>query len=336
MDILIKSFNRPYYLDRCLHSISCFVSHYSRVMVLDDGTPKNYLDRLLEKYPFIEIYTSEYYTEKSSAIGAKQEVTNQSIPIDLWIRAAQEASEHFVLLEDDIWFVEAVDLKVMNTAMLTDHLAMLKLFWLGNPQLIAGQHSQPHSDYTTYLPQLYTLNPYWYYFVFYKFDRFKIRKTLALFGIYSLEKALRYYSIYAVAGAIFNKKYFLHLWDNHQHTVDEGLQLYNAVRYLNQYKDSRFAHSNTEVLQTGFMSSATNSNKSYAEVSIDMMALNGVLNEAWYEGLWNTNLDLSNDLDQATIEQLLQQAQHPQATTEEWNKWVSCFKNQYLAIGCKI
>ena len=39
MDILIKSFNRPFYLDRCLNSIHSFVSGDYRVSILDDGTP---------------------------------------------------------------------------------------------------------------------------------------------------------------------------------------------------------------------------------------------------------------------------------------------------------
>ena len=336
MDILIKSFNRPYYLDRCLYSITALVKNYSRILILDDGTPQLYLDRLLEKYPFIEIIKSDFYSEKSSAILANAEITNKSIPIDLWVNAAKEASDHFLLIEDDIWFTQTIDLNTMNEAMLANHLAMLKLFWLGNQQLISGQNEKHYSTYTSYQAQLYTLNPYWYYFVFYKFDKFKIRKTLALLGIYSLEKALRYYSIYAVAGAVFNKRFFLQLCDKHQQSVDEGLQLYNAVRYLNQHKDTNFAHTHQEVVKTGFLSSATNSDKDYEDVRIDMFALNGVLNQAWYTGQWNTTQDLSLDLDETTIEGLLQQANHPNASSEEWKKWVSCFKNQYIAIGCKI
>ena len=35
--IIIKSFNRPYYLDRCLQSIYKFVKGNFKIIVLDDG-----------------------------------------------------------------------------------------------------------------------------------------------------------------------------------------------------------------------------------------------------------------------------------------------------------
>ena len=38
-NIYIKSFNRAYYLDRCLQSIEKYVSGEYSVVDLDDGTP---------------------------------------------------------------------------------------------------------------------------------------------------------------------------------------------------------------------------------------------------------------------------------------------------------
>jgi len=43
--IIIKSFNRPYYLDRCLQSIYKFVKGNFKIIVLDDGTPGKYLNK---------------------------------------------------------------------------------------------------------------------------------------------------------------------------------------------------------------------------------------------------------------------------------------------------
>jgi len=49
IDILIKSFNRPYYLDRCLYSIYKFVKKTDfNIVVLDDGTPEKYLQKILD------------------------------------------------------------------------------------------------------------------------------------------------------------------------------------------------------------------------------------------------------------------------------------------------
>ncbi|MFV0181058.1 glycosyltransferase [Empedobacter falsenii] len=48
--IIIKSFNRPHYLDRCLHSIYLHVKGSFEVKVLDDGTPPLYLEKIATKY----------------------------------------------------------------------------------------------------------------------------------------------------------------------------------------------------------------------------------------------------------------------------------------------
>ena len=70
MDLLIKSFNRPYYLDRCIQSIYLNIHDNNfNIIVLDDGTPKKYLDKLLEKFPSITILKSDLYFEKSKIFG---------------------------------------------------------------------------------------------------------------------------------------------------------------------------------------------------------------------------------------------------------------------------
>ena len=47
-DILIKSFNRAFYLDRCLKSIKTYIIGNYKVTILDDGTPQKYLDKIQE------------------------------------------------------------------------------------------------------------------------------------------------------------------------------------------------------------------------------------------------------------------------------------------------
>ena len=69
MDILIKSFNRPYYLDRCLFSIQKFgIRFRGQIFIMDDGTPHKYLDKIKEKYPFVTILKSNFYEEKTKLI----------------------------------------------------------------------------------------------------------------------------------------------------------------------------------------------------------------------------------------------------------------------------
>ena len=48
MRILIKSFYRPYLLERCLKSIYEKVKNAEdlEIIILDDGTPQKYLDKI--------------------------------------------------------------------------------------------------------------------------------------------------------------------------------------------------------------------------------------------------------------------------------------------------
>ena len=338
MDILIKSYNRPYYLDRCIQSIylNCINSDF-KIKVLDDGTPQIYLDKLKSKFPDIVIYKSEFYEDKVKFTSEGIQPQNQKIPIDLWIQGAREATDYFILLEDDIWFVEKFDLMKLQQSIIADGLIFVKLFWLGNDKLKQSRSYFLKNDLVVFEPNLFLRNPLLYLFVFYKFNRFKIRKLLKALHIHTHERALSYYSIYAVAGVVFKKDYFLSLWDNHNNVIDEGLQLYNAVRYLNSNKKTiAFARSNTEIVNTGFLSSATNQFKKYEGVQVDMFIFNKILNEAWYHEVLDVMQDYPKDLNSRQIKDILEQKSILNLKVSEWEKWVSHFKNQYRSFGCKI
>ena len=212
---------------------------------------------------------------------------------------------------------------------------MLKLCWLGNSKLLPENSISYNKLYSIYSPNLYTEKPYLFNLIF-RIDRFKIRKILTFFKIYSEERFLNYYTIYATSGAIFKKKYFLNLWQNHKNSVDEGLQLLNAVKFINKKKkSSNFGFSNTELMKTGFLSSASNQNKAFKNVAINMFAFNKIINEAWFNNDFNAMENYPNDLNAEKMEELLIKSS-PLAQVSEWKKWVQAFKNQYITFGCKI
>jgi GR25 family glycosyltransferase involved in LPS biosynthesis len=336
MDILIKSFNRPYYLDRCLQSIylNCSISDI-KIKILDDGTPQKYLDKLQEKFPEITILKSEFYETKSKncALGLKPETMN--IPIDFWVESVKNASEYFVLLEDDIWFTQKVNLKAIYENAKKDSLSILKLHWLGNPKFIQSKSNQKKEIYTIYEPNLYTKLPFLYAIAFHRFSRLKFRAIFKFLGIYSKERFLSYYCIYAVAGVVFNRNYFLSLWKNHKNSVDEGLQIANAVGFMNKNKTA-FAHANNEVLKTGFLSSATNQFKEHYEATIDMFLLNKTINEAWFHNEIDVMENYPKDISMDIISKILDVANNPKLASNDWKKWVSNFRNQYINLGCTI
>ena len=338
MDLLIKSFNRPYYLDRCLKSIYLNVKDNDfNIIVLDDGTPQKYLDKLVEKHPEIKILKSDLYTEKSNAIANGDSNVNAKIPIDLWISAAENASNYFLIIEDDFWFTKPFHLKKIRLNLESDKIKMLKLCWLGNPKLLPKKSDKCNNEYSKFTPNLYTTNPVLFNFIF-RFDRFKIRKILTILRIYSFERLLEYYTIYSTSGSIFNKKYFLKLWLNHNNNnVNELLQLTNAVKFINSKKKIQsFGFTNSELMKTGFLSSASNQNKKYNNVNFDLFTFNKIINEAWFNDVFDPMENYPNDLNPTKIEELLVEANQTNATSLEWKKWVSEFKNQYLSFGCTV
>jgi len=337
MDLLIKSFNRPYYLERCIQSIYLnIIDNDFNIIILDDGTPQKYLDKLVKKYPKITIIKSDLYLEKSNAIANEDSNVNTKIPIDLWISAAENSSNYFLLIEDDFWFTEPFHLKKIRLNLEFDKIKMLKLCWLGNPKLLPKKSYQFNDEYSIFTPDLYTTNPFLFNLVF-RFHRFKTRKILTFLKIYSLERFLNYYTIYATSGAIFKKKYFLKLWKNHSNKVDEGLQLSNAVKFIGRKKKQQyFGFTNSELMKTGFLTSASNQGKKYENVNLDFFAFNKIVNEAWFNDVFDPMDNYPKDLNQNKIEELLVGANLSEASNSEWKKWVSEFKNQYLTFGCTI
>jgi len=69
LKIYIKSFNRPYYLERCIKSIYLNVIDQNlEIIVLDDGTNPKYLSLIKEKYPNVLIKESPFFEEKVKKI----------------------------------------------------------------------------------------------------------------------------------------------------------------------------------------------------------------------------------------------------------------------------
>ncbi|PWA08446.1 glycosyltransferase family protein [Flavobacterium laiguense] len=337
MDLLIKSFNRPYYLDRCIQSIYLNSAQPNfKIKILDDGTPQKYLDKIKGKYPDIEIYHSEFYAKKVAYTEKGCAPKTNKIPINLWLKAASEATDYFVLLEDDMWFVESFDLNDLKIKSTKDKLLFVKLFWLGNNKLIQCKTQTLKETIVVFEPDLYIKNPGLYKFVFYKYDCFKIRKILKALKIHTFNRALSYYSIYSTAAVMFKKEYFLTLWNDHGNEVDEGLQLYNAVKYLNTNATKiAFAHTKTEIVKTGFLSSATNQFKNYQNVQMDMFLFNKTLNDAWLNVSFDVMQNYPNDLCSLQIESILERVNSQDLRVSEWKKWVNCFKNQFQSFGCK-
>ena len=334
MDIIIKSFNRPYLLDRCLTSITTFLKGFDgTIYIIDDGTPQQFLNKIKDKFPHVIIKKTAFYTEKEEYIIKKSKVFQQKIPIDDWIKTAEATSDYFLLLEDDMWFTEAISYQEIVRFLKSQHPLLLKLLWLGNPDLITSKEEIHQPPFVRYQPKLFITHPL--LFRLFLINRFKIRKLLTFFGLYSIKKRNQYYSLYSVAGAVFKKDYFLNLWKHHTALVDEELQLKNAVRYCYQQKSMVFVRSQQELLKTSFVSAATNAPKKNAK-PLDMFIFNAILNELWFEDKFSCLTEFEKDISLALIRKTLENYGVDLSYITDWENWVASFKRQYEEIGCKL
>lgn len=332
MDIFIKSFNRVYYLDRCLHSISVYLKNFDgKIYILDDGTPQKYLDKIVSKHPNVIIIKSDNYEVKSKLLERQNYNLPEIIPSKLWFESVSNASDYFFVLEDDMWFTSEIDCKQIEELCKQKNLGLIKLLWIGNTKILGDEIIDSNDFFEMYEPKFQYFNPIVFKLIFTKYNPIW-RKILKTFGIYSRDKELGYYSIYSVAGAIFKKEYYINIWKNSTGRIDEKMQLVNALQYLE--KDNvMFAKSNIEKLKTGFMSSAFEKKK-YAEFSVH--DFNFVMNEFWLKNADFFCNNLEFDLNQNEIKNILVTENKSDLYIEQWENWVLNFKENYRNIGCVV
>lgn len=338
MKIFIKSFNRPYYLDRCIKSIYLNVIDSDlEIIVLDDGTNPKYLSLIKSKYPEVLIKESPFYIEKVEKIDnfnrSGELISEMEIPTQFWLSSINEcAEEYFLLLEDDIWFSDKVDVSMTLEIMQSKNMCMLKLFHLGNKSLVSGKILKLSDEINEIKPKLVTKKPFLFDTIILK-NKFKSLSILYRLGLYKNSYKIDYYTIYNVAGVIFSKKYYSHLWKNFHGMVKEDEQLLKAVTFLNTEKNISYGAFNNDILKTSFISSATNM---FSGINLNAFSYNYIINESWEKGELDAMSGYPNDILESDIERILEQNKHPLASVAEWKKWVSRFKEQYRNVGHSI
>jgi hypothetical protein len=335
-DIFIKSFNRPFYLDRCIYSIYEFVSGDFRIKVLDDGTPKKYLDKIRKKYPKVEIHLSESYEKKVKAIDENltsgRSINGFEIPTRFWFENVKNASEYVIVTEDDVWFTQPINVDELSTDAKRFDINLIKLGWLGNDSDIANLTRKPISGnlesatpkdlllFPRKLMQAFFYNQYNFFTILYKLgkvDNFTRRK---------------YWSLNSILMGFFNKEYWLNIWAEMDGKVDEKRQLLNASVYYNKNKKNPnfISKLKQESMKTTFQSSATNSYHEYG-FDFDVNLFNHLLNEAWSNDQFDSTENFPKDFSMSYYKQFVSD----KINIPEFQKWVHQFRKQYENIGCK-
>ncbi len=333
MDILVKSFNRPYYLERCLRSLQLQLQGAFQIKILDDGTPEKYLQKIAVLFPEAEIIRSPFYKQKAAAIeaAAREEAPYSlfSIPSRFWVDAVAGSTDFFYLFEDDFWLTRPVSISEVEALMRREQLVLLKTHWGHNPLFLKGPKKALTPEIEAYTPQI----PAHVDFLFH--NRLRSLSVLHRLGLFKLNTRfiLPLYDLYSVASAFYDKKYWLYLWaDAQDGKVNENIQLMRAVKYWKAHRP-RFAYYREDVTTTSYITSATNS---YEGIHLDVFRFNHLLNEAWLAGSLPAMEGYPKDLPLPVVEGVLNSAADPKAAYPEWLKWIDRFKGQYAGFGYPI
>lgn len=338
IQILIKSFNRAYYLDRCLQSIQKFVKGDYEIIVLDDGTPEKYLNKIRKKYPEVEIQLSSQYSRKIKAIQENletgKEINGFQIPTNLWYNAVKNASDYVLVTEDDVWFTEEIDLDKLAESMKRYGMVLIKLGWISQRK-IKSKMSFLENRIISIQPKIFTA-PKWFMknFVFKK--RFKVYSLMYRFGLVDNNTMDEFWVLNALLMGLYKKEYWLELWRSLDNRVDEQEQLLNAIQWFRKNKaDNLYGKLDYKMMNTTFQSSATNSYHRYGN-EFDVNRFNFIMNEAWYNEKLDSMNNFPSDISQQKYIEILEYANQSKATSNLWLEWSERFKEQYRKQQVKV
>jgi glycosyltransferase involved in cell wall biosynthesis len=338
MEIIVKSFNRPFYLERCLKSIFLYLKGDYKIIVLDDGTPERYLNKIKLEFPEVEIRLSSQYASKIKSIQNNlekgEEINGFEIPTDLWVNAVKEAPSDYVLVtEDDVWLTQEVNLNLILDEMISNQVRFVKLGWLGNKSEEEYSEIQKISKNLERIrPQnLFTANALlmdWF-----MYNKFKFFTFLYKLGIVDNHTKLKYWSLNSILMGLYEKEYWLYIWKDANGKVDEKQQLRNAAVYYHKQKQNPnfIARTNQEYLKTTFQSSATNSYHGYG-YNFDVNYFNHLMNEAWFREEFDVMENFPKDFSMDYFEKFIDK----KINKEEFRSWVEKFKKQYRNLGAQV
>lgn len=336
-DIFIKSYNRAYYLVRSITSIKTMVEGSYRIIILDDGTPKKYLDKIQTLHPEIEIRYSKNYNQKAKGveenISLGKNIDSFNIPTDLWYNAVKNASEYFIITEDDVWFSEKINIDTLNQKAKNHQISLLKLGLLGNYSHDKWLNIKSiDNEVVSVQPKdLFLSNPFIMDLFFY--NKYKFFTICYKLGVFDNETKLKYWALNSILMGFWHKDYWLSVWKDAHRKVDEKQQLRNAANYYKKHKNNPnfVARLKKEAMKTTFQSSATNSYHEYG-FDFDVNLFNHLLNEAWYYGDFDAMQNFPKDFSLEYIEPFISE----KINVGEYRKWVEQFRNQYKNLGCDV
>lgn len=283
MNIYIKSFNRPFYLDRCLKSIFFNVINFDKIIVLDDGTLNNFKEKILEKYPRIIWRSSGVDDGKYDLVrkgNTKKAKELYGDPASFWLKETQkDEDDYFLLIEDDTWFVNMIDLHDLHSVLLRKNAVICKLWW--------GDYS-PLEDAT--ITEKYIL---WN----------NLSVNFIEPQILGIKDA---YKIYIVAMAIFRKDYYASAIKKVNHFADETTQITEALNFYKNNPEVTFSKMSERVIYQGWATTVRHDDAIKIDIGINSFDFVDILNQAWFDGALKTESNYPYDYHMDTVIRLFE------------------------------
>lgn len=307
VDIIIKSFNRAFYLDKVLFSIEKFVSGYNNIFILDDGTPDIYLSKIKEKYTFVKIIKSDNHLEKSEKIYSGQEIDGYKIPSNLWIDSVKNATDYVLVIEDDVWFTDSIDLSEISAEMIANEVHLAKIGWQSNDGFLYNfeQKSISKNLIAQSTEKLFTANRFLMKYVL--SNKFKIFSLLCRLRLTNNQTINEYYNFLSILMGLYRKDFWLYTWQDSLGRVNERDLLKNSTAWYHKYKTNKslITRTSREYLKTTYISSATNSYHKY-KINFDVLKFNSTLNNLWLNNQLNTKENFPNDYSRKYLSSFLE------------------------------
>jgi hypothetical protein len=316
MEIFIKAFNRAFCLERCLRTIERFVSGASRITVLDDGTPARYLDRIQKLFPGVQIVQSPHgelkirlvadgtYDEKlPDSELAKIGLVN---PAAFWCsEIAKCGSSYVCVLEEDVWFVRAIALDMVESNLVTNGALLFNMsrnaVLAGWGKVLAVRRVPIDANVTLeyYTPRIVT--------------------------------ALDWFQLFTPSQAVYKTDYYTNAFSSPDYNFTTRSQFDRSLEYLKRMtKPAAFAFAAERLVANGL--STTSRKNTFTGRVFDPYPFNRAMNEAWLSGQLDSNADLPLDFSEGRLLAALE-SHMTREQALEWKTWKDGFFAYYRNMG---
>lgn len=323
VEILIKSSRRPWALDRLLESLAQNLVRRDniRTFVVDDRTPKHYLDKLTDKHSEVIIWESSRRSKLGNPGADAPYVEN-------WrLFGSESEAKYLFVLEEDQWLTQELDLVELAKFMDEKKFLVTQLS-MASQEIVGAQVNATSSIlWDSFIPKgfasfqdsglLNLLVRSWASFVC--SPSAVNRKIFGGLSVLLPSLPRSHWVPLAmanpIAGALFNRQYWLSLWRPGQTKINENLQITRALKEISGVAKGKtfFASGNQRYFETSYVSSISLD----LGLELDWPHLNSIWSERWLRGEF-PNPAANADWDATVLAQMLSESNIDPSSYLEW------------------